>query len=210
MTISLFRTAITLTLIAVLSGCSLFGENEPEYIDSIEAEPLKIPPGLDEPAGPAPVTISVPYLRMPQGDELEPMPPRVVSTAGRKDTKAYLSWSAEGVYLMIKDAPVNVARQLESAINKLGMTMLDRDDAGSHKFHYKQDMGVDEGFFSSMAFWRSNPTDYSGTFMTSLQADGKDTRVYLLFGTGEAVDTAGAEHILGIFMDSLGGPGPGV
>jgi hypothetical protein len=45
--------------------------------------------------------------------------------------------------------------------------------------------------------------------MTSLKADGRDTRVYLLFGTGEAVDTTGAEHILGIFMDSLGDPGPG-
>ena len=203
MIISFYRTAIVLILIAVLSGCSLFGENEPEYLDSVEVDPLKIPPGLDMPAGPAPVTISVPFIRMPEGDELEPMPPRVVSTAGRKDTKAYMAWSAEGVYLLIKDAPVNVAGQLESAINNLGMTMLDRDDAGSHKFHYKQDMGVDEGFFSSMAFWRSSPTNYSGTFMTSLQADGPNTRVYLLFGTGEAVDTSGAEHVLGIFMDNL-------
>jgi len=55
-----------------------------------------------------------------------------------------------------------------------------------------------------MAFWRSNPADYSGTFMTSLKADGKNTRVYLLFGTGEAVDTTGSEHILGIFMERLG------
>jgi len=40
--------------------------------------------------------------------------------------------------------------------------------------------------------------------MTKLKADGGDTRVYLLFGNGEAVDTAGAEHILGIFMERLG------
>ena len=40
--------------------------------------------------------------------------------------------------------------------------------------------------------------------MTSLKPDGEDTRVYLLFGTGEAVDTAGSEHILGIFMERLG------
>jgi hypothetical protein len=57
-----------------------------------------------------------------------------------------------------------------------------------------------------MAFWRSRPEylDFSGTFMTSLKPDGQNTRVYLLFGNGESVDTAGCEHILGIFMDRLG------
>jgi hypothetical protein len=84
------------------------------------------------------------------------------------------------------------------------MTMLKRDESGSHKFHYKQNMQTDEGFFSNMAFWRSGPVDYSGTFMTSIRVDGENTRVYLLFGTGEAVDTAGSEHILGIFMERLG------
>jgi len=204
MMISFYRTAIMLILIAVLSGCSLFGENEPEYVASVEVETLKIPPGLDEPNGPAPVVISVPHMRMPQGDELEPRPPRVVSTAGKQDTNAYMAWSAEGVYLLVKDTPESVARRLRFAIENSGMTMLKRDDSGSHKFHYKQNMDTDEGFFSSMAFWRDNPADYSGTFMTSIKADGKNTRVYLLFGTGEAVDTTGAEHILGIFMERLG------
>lgn len=193
-----------LILIAVLSGCSLFGENEPEYVASIEVEPLKIPPGLDKPNGPAPVTISVPLLRMPQGDELEPKPPRVVSTAGKQDTTAYMAWSAEGVYLLVKDTPESVARRLRFAIENSGMTMLKKDDAGSHKFHYKQNMQSDEGFFSRAAFWRRGPVDYSGTFMTSLRADEKNTRVYLLFGTGEPVDTAGSEHILAIFMERLG------
>ena len=81
------------------------------------------------------------------------------------------------------------------------MNMLERDDSGSHKFHYTQvHLTTDEGFFSSMAFWRDKPVDYSGVFMTHLQPDGENTRVYLLFGTGESVDTSGAEHILGIFM----------
>ena len=64
----------------------------------------------------------------------------------------------------------------------------------------------DKGFFSSLAFWRDRPDyiNFSGTFMTSLRPDGADTRVYLLFGTGEPVDTQGTEHILGIFMDRLG------
>jgi hypothetical protein len=202
---SLRLAALALAMMAVLSGCSFFGNNEPEYMESIEAEPLTIPEGLDTPAGPRPVVITVPLLRMPAGDELEPMPPRVVSTAGKQDTNTYMAWSAEGAYLMVKDSPESVARRLRFAIVNSGMTMLEQDDTGAHKFHYTQTfLGKDEGFFSSMAFWRDKPVDYSGVFMTKLKADGGNTRVFLLFGTGNAVDTAGAEHILGIFMERLG------
>ncbi len=202
---SLRLAAVALAIMAVLSGCSFFGNNEPEYMESVEAEPLTIPEGLDRPAGPRPVVITVPLLRMPAGDELEPMPPRVVSTAGKQDTNTYMAWSAEGAYLMVKDSSESVARRLRFAIVNSGMTMLEQDDTGAHKFHYTQTfLGNDEGFFSGMAFWRDKPVDYSGVFMTKLKADGGNTRVFLLFGTGEAVDTAGAEHILGIFMDRLG------
>ncbi len=203
MTIFFYRVAITLILIAILSGCSLFGKNEPEYLASVEAEPLKVPEGLDDPTGNRPVLISVSHIRLPAGDELEPMPPRVVSTAGKQDANAYLAWSSEGAYLMVKDTPESVARRLRFAIENSGMTLLKRDESGAHKFHYSQSMPTDEGFFSRMAFWRDNPADYSGTFMTRLKADEENTRVYLLFGNGEACDTAGSEHILGIFMERL-------
>ena len=204
MIISFYRTAITLILIAVLSGCSWFGKNEPEYVASVEHEFLKIPSGLSEPAGPAPVIISAPQMRKPAGDELEPPPPRVASTAGKEQAKAYMSWSAQGVYLLVKDTPENVVQSLRLVIEQDGMQMLQASESGSHKFHYTQSFTDDAGFFSNMAFWRDRPLDFSGTFMTSVSADGKNTRVYLLFGTGEAVDTAGSEHVLGIFMDRLG------
>ncbi len=204
MMIFFYRMATTIILLAILSGCSLFGDNEPEYLASTELYPLRIPEGLDDPTGSAPVIISVPQMRMPAGDELEPMPPRVVSTAGQEDANAYLAWSAEGAYLMVKDTPESVARRLFFAIKNSGMSLLAKDEAGAHKFHYTQPAPPDEGFFSRMAFWRDQPFDYSGTFMTNLKADGKDTRVYLLFGNGEACDTSGSEHILGIFMERLG------
>ncbi len=171
---------------------------------SVEGAPLKIPAGLDDPTGPRPVVISVPLLRMPAGDELEPSPPRVVSTAGKQDTNTYMAWSAEGAYLMVKDTPESVARRLRSAIVNRGMTLLERGDSGALKFHYTQVFLSEEGFFSSMAFWRDDPPNYSGIFMMKLKADGGNTRVYLLFGNGEAVDTAGSEHVLGIFMERLG------
>lgn len=204
MMIYLYRMAVALILITVLAGCSLFGKNEPEYLASVENYPLRVPPGLDDPTGSSPVIISVSQMRLPAGDELEPMPPRVVSTSGRRDKITHMAWSAEGVYLMVKDTPESVVRKLSSVIEDSGMTMLESDESGALKFHYKQTNSSDEGFFSSMAFWRSKPFDYSGTFMTKLQPDGEDTRVYLLFGNGETCDVAGSEHILGIFMESLG------
>jgi len=207
MMISLCRAAMLLVLIAVLSGCSSFGNEEPEYLSSVEVAPLKIPPGMDNPTGPSPMLITVPEMRMPAGDELGPGPPRVVSTAGKQDANAYLAWSPQGAFLLVKDTPESVARRLRSVIENSGMQLLQTDETGAHKFHYTQPQPVDEeGFFSRMAFWRSRPEyiDFSGTFMTSLKPDGQNTRVYLLFGNGEPVDVQGTEHILGIFMDRMG------
>ena len=206
MMISLCRIVIALILIAVIAGCSLFGNNEPEYLASIEVAQLVIPEGLDKPRGAETVIISVPEMRLPAGDELEPLPPRVVSTAGKQDANAYLAWSSEGAYLLVKDTPESVAGRLRYAIENTGMRLLKKDDSGTHRFHYTQTMPPDEGFFSRMTFWNNEPKaiNFSGTFMTSLRADGKNTRVYLLFGTGEPVDTAGSEHILGIFMERFG------
>jgi len=199
------RLAISMLLLLLfLSACSLFGNKEPEYLHSVEGKPLKIPAGMNSPAGSRAVVISVPMLRMPAGDELEPMPPRVVSTAGKKDTNAYMAWSSEGVYLFVKDTPKSVARRLGYAIEHSGMTMLEKDASGAHKFHYTQVMSEKHGFFSSMAFWRDKAANYSGVFMTKLTADENGTRVYLRFGNGKEVDTAGAEHVLGIFMERLG------
>lgn len=206
---SLHRVAIVLTLIAILSGCSSFRNQEPEYLEAAEVERLRIPPGMDDPTGPSPVLISVPQMRKPTGDELEPAPPLVVSTAGGQDANAYMAWSAEGAYLMVKDTPDSVAGRLQHAIENSGMKMLQADTSGggAHKFHYTQvHQETDEGFFSRMAFWRDRPDfiDFSGTFMFKLRPDGQNTRVYLLFGTGGPVDTQGSEHILGIFMERLG------
>jgi hypothetical protein len=131
----------------------------------------------------------------------------VVSTAGKQDANAYLAWSPQGAFLLVKDTPESVARRLRSVIENSGMQILQADESGAHKFHYTQPRPADEeGFFSRMAFWRSRPEyiDFSGTFMTSLKPDGQNTRVYLLFGNGESVDVQGTEHILGIFMDRMG------
>lgn len=206
MMISCYRTLCILVLASLVSACSLFGNGEPEYLGSVEVEPLLIPEGLDTPIPTEPVLVSVPEMRMPSGEELDPMPPLVANTAGQQDANAYIAWSAEGAYLFVKDTPDSVTGRLRYAIENTGMTLLEFDQNGAHKFHYSQPKNqLDEGFFSRMAFWRGDDQlDFSGTFMTNLRADGMNTRVYLLFGNGEPVDTAGTEHILGIFMERFG------
>ena len=201
---SFYRAVITLSLIATLSACSLFSKNEPEYLDSVESEALKIPEGLDDPTGPAPTNISVERMRLPTQDEQEPMPPRVVNTTGKKNADLHMDWSNEGAFLLVKGPSKEVSERLLAAIEKSGMELLQASESGAHKFQYTQVMPAKEGFFAKMAFWRSDQVDYSGTFMTSLRADGKHMRVYLLVGYGEACDTANSEHVLGILMDQFG------
>lgn len=198
-------STMSILMVAVLSGCTMFGNRGPEYLEAQEAQPLKIPEGMDKPRGLRPVVINLPPMRMPAGDELEPMPPRVVSTAGKKDAYAYLAWSADGVYMLVKDNPDIVSGKLAGVIAKEdSLVTLQGDEAtGSHKFHYEQPDLTDEGFFSHMAFWRNDPLNFSGIFMTQLRPDGDDTRVYLRFGDGGQVDTQGAEHVLAVFMDEL-------
>jgi len=205
MIMKFFRlTILMLVLLAVVSACSWFGKKGPEYLDSVEGQPLKIPEGLDRPSGARPVVIAVPLMRMPAGDELKPVPPRVVNTSGRRDTNSHMAWSAEGVYLFVADTSRSVARRLGYAIAHSGMNMLEKDAAGAHKFQYTQERIDKEGFFRKIMFWRDGPPDYSGTYRLGLQKDGKNTRVYLYEANGKSADTETSEQILGIFMERLG------
>jgi uncharacterized lipoprotein len=200
------RSVLALILAAwLLPGCSLFRDKPPEYLASEEGTPLKVPEDLDPVDYLRPVEITVPLVRMPSGDELNPGPPRAVSTGGRGDANAYLAWSAEGVYLQVKDTPDSVARRLGYAIERSGMALIERDAAGSHKFEYTHMRIDDRGFFKKLLFWRSDEgPNYSGSYRIRLQADQEQTRVYLLYGTGGHAATDAAEHILGIFMERLG------
>lgn len=190
-------------LVAALSGCGWFKNSEPEYVASVEHEPLKVPEGLDRPESSTPVVIGSPEMRKPVGDELEPAPPRVTNTMGKQEGKAYLSWSIDGVCLLVKDKPQSVAESLRSAIDSNGMKMLEASTSGAHRFQYKQQVVKKQGTFSRLAFWRKKPADYSGNYKFSLKADGENTRVYLLLGTGEIADTSSAEHVLDLFTEYL-------
>lgn len=189
----------------LLQACSLFREKPPEYLASAEGTPVKVPEDLDQLAYVRPVEITIPAMRLPSGDELNPGPPRAVATGGRGDANAYMAWSAEGVYLQVKDTPESVARRLGYAIERSGMRLIERDPAGAHQFEYLQLRADDRGFFKKLMFWRSDEgPNHSGTYRFRLEPDGDQTRVYLNYGTGSPAATGAAEHILGIFMERLG------
>jgi len=192
-------------LVAGLGACSLFKDKPPEYMVSREAEPLEVPSDLDAPRYPAPLLISAPEMRMPSGDELNPGPPRTVTTAGRGKANAWIAWSAEGVYLAVADSPASVDRRLGYAIERTGMRPLETDGEASHRFEYVHVRYDERSFWQKLAFWNDGKgPDYTGTYRAQLVPNGVDTRVYLYLDSGAPAPTSAAEHILGIFMERLG------
>jgi hypothetical protein len=191
--------------IVLATGCSWFKEKPPEYVESREVPALSVPVDLDAPRYPSPVVISTPPMRMPTGDELNPGPPRAVSTGGRTETNAFIAWSAQGVYLKVLDTPDSVARRLGYAIERSGMTLMERNPDGAYRFEYQQLSYDDRSIWEKLAFWRGGEgPNYSGLYRTRLEAEGGDTRIYLLFDAGTPATTDAAEHVLGIFMERLG------
>jgi len=206
MTVKL-KPAMVLFLVALLmQACSWFKDKPAEYLNSDVGAPLEIPTGLDKPRQVASITIGGGILRSPTDDELNPLPPRAAVTAGGGDANAYLAWSATGAYLAVKDSPESVARRLRFAIQRSGMNLVERSDDGAHKFEYQHlRTAPEKGFFEKMLFWRNDlGPDYSGTYLVRIQADGDETRVYLMFATGSPANSNAAEHVLGIFMERLG------
>ena len=188
-----------------LGACSWFKEKPPEYMTSREVEPLRVPADLDAPQYRTPLVITAPDMRMPSGDELNPGPPRAVSTGGRGDANAYIAWSAEGVYLAVADSPESVSRRLGFAIERTGMRALEPEGNAMHRFEFVHVRYDERSFWQKLAFWNDGKgPDYSGTYRTRVVPDGDVTRVYLDLDSGTPAPTNAAEHILGIFMERLG------
>jgi len=199
------RLLAMLVMTAGLSACSWFKEKPPEYMESVEVPPLTVPEGLDEVRYRTPLVIAVDGMRMPSGDELNPGPPLVMSTAGRGESNAWMAWSAQGVYLGVADTPDSVQRRLGFAIDRTGMRPLESDTAMEHRFEFVHLRVDDRSFWQKMAFWnRSDVPDYSGFYKTRVEPDGENARVYLYLDSGTQATTSAAEHILGIFMERLG------
>ena len=90
-------------------------------------------------------------------------------------------------------------------IDRAGMSVSATSMEDGYRFEYKHDpKDPDRGFFSKLAFWRDDGPNYSGTYRAVIQADGKNTRVFIKNADGSDADQAAAEHLLSIFGERLG------
>lgn len=185
----------------------MFGEKEPEqpeYYNAIEADPLTIPEGLDTPTTSSALTIEHQPLPLPT-TEMNTMPPRVLANQSDDDGNSIMRWSSEGVYILVDDTPESVERRLEFVIERSGMELLGQGGDGGYRFYYEDVRpNLDKGFFEKMAFWRDDPPDYSGSYLTLSQPDGGRTRIYLVYADGGEVPVEAAEHVLAILKQRLG------
>ena len=188
----------------LLSACSSDGR-KPEYYDVSSTENLKIPEGLDRPSSSSALVIQYPSIPLP-AMVLDPMPPRISSTTSGIDSNSRLNWSAQGMYLLVDDTFESAQRRLDLVLNRSGMKKVTLDNEGVYRFEYYQvfEKGED-GFFSSMAFWRrDHREDYSGAYQVYIRPAGKKTRAYIKYADGTDCEPDAAEHVLAVLGARLG------
>ena len=191
-------------LALLLSACSSKGR-KPEYYDVSGTADLEIPEGLDRPTSASALVIQYPVIPL-SAMAMDPMPPRISSTTSGIDPNSRLNWSAQGMYLLVDDDFESAQRRLDLVIKRTGMQRIRVDDQGVYRFDYYQtfDNGED-GFFSSMAFWRrNNAEDYSGAYQIYIRPAGEKTRVFVKYADGTDCEPDAAEHLLAVLGSRLG------
>jgi uncharacterized lipoprotein len=198
-----FFVFLTTFAVFVLAACSS-GEKKPEYYNAAETESLEIPDGLSRPDSSSALVIRTPYMP-PPSMILQDMPPRISSTTSGIDSNSRLSWSSQGLYLLVEDTPDSVQRRLGIVIERSGMQRIRIDEDGVFRFDYYQTFDDVDGFISKLAFWnRDNSEDYSGAYQTFIRPEGDHTRVYIKYADGTDCEPDAAEHVLAVLGARMG------
>jgi len=199
----LFCIILTTLAFLLLAACSSKGK-KPEYYDAVETPSLEVPEGLSKPDSSSALVIRAPYMP-PPAMILQDMPPRISNTTSGIDANSRLSWSAQGIYLLVEDTPESVQRRLAIVIERSGMQRIRTDVNGVYRFDYYQTFDKVDGFISKMAFWnRDNSEDYSGAYQIYGQPAGESTRVYIKYADGTDCEPDAAEHVLAVLGARLG------
>ena len=176
----------------------------PEYYDATETPSLEIPEGLSSPDLSGALVIQIPYMPPPTMI-MEEKPPRISSTTSGLKSNSRLNWSAEGLYLLVKDTPESTHRRLGLVLDRGGMQRIRVDEKGVYRFDYYQASKDKDGFFRKMAFWSEDYTeDYSGAYQVFTVADGENTRVYIKYADGTDCEPDAAEHLLDVLQARMG------
>ena len=199
------HSSILLLMLAMLvvTACSS-SSKKPEYYDKVETAPLEIPEGMSKPDQSSALVIRTPYMP-PPSMILQDKPPRISSTTSGIDANSRLSWSAQGIYLLVEDTPVSVQRRLAIVIERSGMQRIRTDVNGVYRFDYYQTFDTVAGFISKLAFWnKDNSEDYSGAYQIFAQPAGDSTRVYIKYADGTDCEPDAAEHMLAVLSERMG------
>lgn len=199
------RTAVLLLYfgLALLAACG-GKEKRPEYYNAVEAPDLAIPEGMSNPLTGSALLIAAEPMP-PPAYAMETVPPRISSTTSGLDANSRFLWSSRGLYLLVDDTPDSAHRRLGLVIERAGMERVRVDDEGVYRFDYYQTFNSEDGFFSSLAFWRRNRAeDYSGAYQTFVEPDGDKSRVYIKYADGTDCEPDAAEHVLDVIRSRLG------
>ena len=81
-----------------------------------------------------------------------------------------------------------------------------RTEDGAVEFEYwhRNEGDDDEGWFSWIAFWRTDAPNYSGVYRIVTQPEGEQTRVYVQSTDGNQADPEASEHLLVLIRERLG------
>jgi uncharacterized lipoprotein len=196
---------VLLTILAVLLAAACSSKSKkPEYYNEFETASLEIPEGLSQPDSSSALVIQTPPMPPPTMILLD-TPPRISSTTSGIDANSRLSWSAQGLYLLVEDTPESVQRRMGIVIERSGMQRIRIDDNGVYRFDYYQTFDNIDGFLSKMAFWnRDQSEDYSGAYQTFAQPEGEHTRIYIKYADGTDCEPDAAEHVLAVLGARMG------
>ena len=195
---------LVITLAMLLVSACRSGDKKPTYYNEVETPSIDVPSGLDYPDTSQAMIIETPY-RQPPAMVMTDVPPRISSTTSGIDRNSRLSWSAEGLYLLVEDTPESVHRRLGLVIERSGMQRVRLDEKGVYRFDYYQTFEDDRSFFRKMAFWSRDKTeDYSGAYQAFTQPDGENTRVYIKYADGSDCEPDAAEHVLMVLGARMG------
>jgi uncharacterized lipoprotein len=198
-----FFLLLTTLVVVGVTACSSKSK-KPEYYNAVETASLEIPEGLNQPSSSSALRIEAPYMP-PPSMILQDKPPRISSTTSGIDSNSRLSWSSQGIYLLVEDSPESVQRRLGIVIERTEMKRIQIDDKGVYRFDYYQEFDEIGGFISRMAFWnRDQVEDYSGAYQTFTQPEGENTRVYIKYADGTDCEPDAAEHVLAVLGARMG------
>ena len=132
----------------------------------------------------------------------------VVTRPEERPERARILRDDSGAPLLLLDDEFSRAwRRTGLALDRIGFTVEDRDRTrGLYFVRYvdpDRDLGRQEGFFASLAFWREDPAPEQSEYRIRLIGDEQTTRVLVLDPDGERNPSQTADRILGLLHRQL-------